>query len=82
MSSPEELQKEVRGFIDENLPQELRVGNRKDLPGAQLYAKHCAECHSVSIARAPHKSFLAMLSGDMIMRSMNAGLMQPMAKER
>jgi alkylation response protein AidB-like acyl-CoA dehydrogenase len=36
MASIEEFKQEVRGWIDENLPAELRVGNRKDLPGALL----------------------------------------------
>jgi polyvinyl alcohol dehydrogenase (cytochrome) len=56
-------------------------GGGEDLPGAMLYAEHCAECHSVSIPRAPHQSFLAMLPADMILRSMNDGIMQPMAKD-
>jgi polyvinyl alcohol dehydrogenase (cytochrome) len=55
-------------------------GGGEDLPGARLYAQHCAECHSVSIPRAPHQSFLAMLPGDMVLRSMTEGLMQPMAQ--
>ena len=58
-----------------------RKGGRVDQPGAQLYAQHCAECHSVSIPRAPHQSFLAMLPGDMILRSMNDGVMRPMAQD-
>lgn len=56
-------------------------GGGEDLPGARLYAEYCAECHSVSIPRAPHQSFLVMLPGDMILRSMNEGLMRPMAKD-
>lgn len=56
-------------------------GGGEDLPGAELYAEHCAECHSVSIPRAPHQSFLAMLPGDMILRSMNEGVMQSMAQD-
>ncbi len=36
MTSIEELKQEVRSFIDENLPAELRVGNRKDLPKGPL----------------------------------------------
>jgi acyl-CoA dehydrogenase len=36
MASIEEFEQEVRSWIDENLPAELRVGNRKDLPGALL----------------------------------------------
>lgn len=55
-------------------------GGAEDLPGAQLYADHCAECHSISMPRAPHQSFLAMLPGDLILRSMVKGNMQPMAQ--
>ncbi|MDG2336356.1 MAG: acyl-CoA dehydrogenase family protein [Myxococcota bacterium] len=32
----EEFQQDVRSWIDENLPADLRVGNRKDLPGGSL----------------------------------------------
>jgi len=32
MASIEEFRQEVRSWLDENLPAELRVGNRKDLP--------------------------------------------------
>ncbi len=56
-------------------------GGGEDLQGAQLYAEHCAECHNATIPRAPHQSFLAMLPGDMILRSMTEGQMQPMAKD-
>jgi acyl-CoA dehydrogenase len=36
MATIEEFKQEVRGFIEESLPAELRVGNRKDLPGKAL----------------------------------------------
>jgi acyl-CoA dehydrogenase len=36
MTSIEEFVQEVRSWIDENLPAELRVGNRKDLPKKPL----------------------------------------------
>lgn len=47
--------------------------------GAAIYAQHCAKCHSSGVPRAPDKSFLEMLPGDMILRALNAGVMQPMA---
>ena len=53
----------------------------EDLPGKQLYEQHCAQCHNASIPRAPHQSFLAMLPGDMILRSMTEGNMKPMAQD-
>ena len=36
MASLDEFQQEVRGWIEENLPSELRVGNRNDLPEEPL----------------------------------------------
>jgi len=36
MENIEEFKQEVRSWIEENLPAELRVGNRKDLPGKPL----------------------------------------------
>ena len=36
MASLDEFQQDVRGWIQENLPSELRVGNRKDLPKEPL----------------------------------------------
>ena len=36
MSSIDDFRQEVRGWIEEKLPAELRVGNRSDLPGALL----------------------------------------------
>ncbi len=36
MASIEEFKQEVRSWVDENLPAELRVGNRRDLPGEPL----------------------------------------------
>lgn len=78
-AAPVQQSEQASDDVMENLSGQK--GGGEDLPGAQLYAKHCAECHSVSIARAPHQSFLAMLSGDMILRSMNDGLMQPMAND-
>lgn len=47
--------------------------------GAAVYAEHCAKCHSSGVPRAPDKSFLEMMPGDMILRALNAGVMQPMA---
>ena len=45
-------------------------------PGAAVYADHCASCHDGSVPRAPHKSFLEMMAGDMILSSMREGVMQ------
>jgi polyvinyl alcohol dehydrogenase (cytochrome) len=58
-----------------------QAGGGEDLQGGELYATHCAECHDVSIPRAPHKSFLEMLPADTIMASMNGGVMRQMAQD-
>jgi len=70
------------GQADDEVMENLRgqKAGGEDLPGAQLYAQHCAQCHNASIPRAPHQSFLAMLPGDMILRAMTDGNMKPMAK--
>ena len=36
MSSIDEFRQEVQGWVEETVPAELRVGNRKDLPGSLL----------------------------------------------
>ena len=77
-SVPEQQTRQASDDVMENLSGQK--GGGEDLPGARLYAEHCAGCHSVSIPRAPHQSFLAMLPGDMVLRSMTEGLMQPMAQ--
>ncbi|MEX2523481.1 MAG: PQQ-binding-like beta-propeller repeat protein [Gammaproteobacteria bacterium] len=48
-------------------------------PGAAIYREHCAECHSSNVPRAPDKSFLEMMPGDMILQSLTDGIMQPMS---
>lgn len=53
----------------------------KDHPGTILYQKYCARCHNQPVSRAPHKSFLEMLPADTILKTMNEGVMQQMARE-
>ncbi len=49
------------------------------LPGAPLYRQHCAQCHDGSVAKAPNKMFLQMLSPETIHRALTAGVMAPQA---
>ena len=58
-----------------------QVSGGKGHPGEIIYALHCAECHSLPVSRAPHKSFLEMMAGDMILKSLDEGVMQQMAVE-
>ncbi len=44
--------------------------------GAELFAVHCSVCHDGTVPRAPHTSFLQMLSPDMLMLSMTDGVMK------
>ena len=58
-----------------------QTGGSEDHPGSLLYVQHCAKCHSLPVSRAPHKSFIVMMSGDMILKTMNEGVMQQMSVE-
>ena len=55
------------------------AGDRKEHPGNALYQTHCAHCHTQVVPRAPHLSFLQMMSADMILHTLNEGAMQAMA---
>jgi len=49
------------------------------LPGAKVFAQHCAQCHLGEVPKAPQKMFLQMLSGPTILEALNHGLMQNQA---
>ena len=55
------------------------LGPRDAMPGAPLYATHCATCHAGTVARAPHLSWLEMMTPAAILRSMTDGVMKPQA---
>lgn len=46
---------------------------------AQLYTKHCAECHSGRLNHAPEKWFLQMMPADLLLAAMNSGVMRQQA---
>jgi polyvinyl alcohol dehydrogenase (cytochrome) len=51
----------------------------ESLPGAKVFAAHCAQCHLGEVPKAPQKMFLQMLSGPTILEALNHGLMQGQA---
>lgn len=65
-----------RGRFDELRGRAVGTGAH---PGAALYQRHCAECHSAGVPRAPDKSFLEMLPGDLILSALNDGVMRQVA---
>ena len=50
-------------------------GPREEMPGAPLYAQHCASCHAGQVPKAPHLSWLELMSPGAILRSMEGGIM-------
>ncbi|MEM7016618.1 MAG: PQQ-binding-like beta-propeller repeat protein [Pseudomonadota bacterium] len=48
----------------------------KSMPGFALYEKHCASCHRGTVPKAPHESFLELMSRQSLLNSMNDGLMK------
>lgn len=61
---------------DEFTERAVDLGPRDQMPGAALYGQYCATCHSGGIAKAPHLTFLEMLSPQSILTTMNEGIMQ------
>jgi polyvinyl alcohol dehydrogenase (cytochrome) len=49
------------------------------LPGAPLYAQHCASCHAGQVPKAPAKTWLAMMPVDQIYASLTSGVMEAQA---
>jgi polyvinyl alcohol dehydrogenase (cytochrome) len=48
----------------------------EDHPGASLYDAHCSTCHDAAVNRAPHRSFLEMMSPDTMLHVLSDGVMQ------
>lgn len=51
------------------------LGPREAMPGADLYQTHCASCHDGTVPKAPHLSWLEMMTSDAIYESLNVGMM-------
>ncbi len=54
-------------------------GPREEMPGAALYATHCAACHNGQVPKAPHLNWLELMTPSAILTSMNDGIMRPQA---
>ena len=55
------------------------LGPRQEMPGAPLYAEHCASCHAGGVSRAPHLIWLEMMTPQILVASMTDGIMRPQA---
>ena len=53
------------------------LGLREELPGAVLYAEHCAICHEGGVSKSPHLAFLEMMTPKAVYAAMTDGIMQP-----
>ena len=54
-------------------------GPREEMPGAPLYAQHCDSCHNGSVPKAPHFSWLEMMTPAVMLKTMTDGIMQQQA---
>ncbi|MEH6611064.1 MAG: PQQ-binding-like beta-propeller repeat protein [Halioglobus sp.] len=55
------------------------LGERSSLPGAELFTKHCANCHNGQVYKAPHTTWLEMMPARSIYRAMDGGIMSAQA---
>lgn len=53
--------------------------DRSTHPGKGLYEESCSGCHDGSVSRAPHFSWLEMMSASVIYEAMNVGVMSVQA---
>jgi polyvinyl alcohol dehydrogenase (cytochrome) len=61
---------------DDMVAKTTDFGPRDQMPGAVVYAEHCAACHNGGVPKAPHMTWLEMMSPRAIVRSLENGLMQ------
>ncbi len=54
-------------------------GPREEMPGAALYARHCDSCHNGTVPKAPHFSWLEMMTPAVMLKSLTDGIMQTQA---
>ena len=55
------------------------LGDRDALPGKPLYQAHCAGCHEAQVYKAPHTTWLELMSPQVLYRSVTEGIMQAQA---
>ena len=67
------------GAMDEQYAWVGDLGDRDALPGKPLYIEHCAGCHEAQVYKAPHTTWLELMSPQVLYRSITEGIMQAQA---
>ena len=67
------------GSMDEQYAWVGDLGDRDALPGKQLYIENCAGCHEAQVYKAPHTTWLELMSPKVLYRSITEGIMQSQA---
>ena len=67
------------GSMDEQYAWVGDLGDRDALPGKPLYMEHCAGCHEAQVYKAPHTTWLELMSPQVLYRSITEGIMQSQA---
>ena len=67
------------GAMDEQYAWVGDLGARDALPGKPLYIEHCAGCHEAQVYKAPHTTWLELMSPQLLYRSITQGIMQSQA---
>ena len=77
--SVEEAEPATLGSMDEQYAWVGDLGDRDALPGKPLYIEHCAGCHEAQVYKAPHTTWLELMSPQVLYRSITEGIMQSQA---
>lgn len=67
------------GSMDEQYAWVGDLGDRDALPGKLLYIENCAGCHEAQVYKAPHTTWLELMSPQVLYRSLTEGIMQSQA---
>ena len=78
-SAPVETEPATLGSMDEQYAWVGDLGDRDALPGKQLYIENCAGCHEAQVYKAPHTTWLELMSPQVLYRSITEGIMQSQA---
>lgn len=81
VEAPSPAEVSVVESTDEFVVKSADLGPRDEMPGAVLYAANCAGCHNGTVPKAPHITFLEMLSPTAILATMNEGIMLSQSAE-
>ena len=73
------LEPATLGSMDEQYAWVGDLGDRDALPGKPLYMEHCAGCHEAQVYKAPHTTWLELMSPQVLYRSITEGIMQSQA---